>query len=118
MGKSIPLWAVAVLAVTLAASSAVLTWALTTMKIIHGTAFVEYRGDIEIVDFKFISDTEVSVTISTNISPAPACTIIISGAGISGSKTIQPGWQPPLTVTIPITGTLTEGTITIEIVES
>jgi hypothetical protein len=92
-----------------------LVWALTSLKVIRGISLVEYRGDIEIVDFRFLSDTAVAVTIRTYVSPTPACTITVSGAGISGSKSIAAGWASPMTVIIPITGTLTPGTITIEI---
>ena len=114
-GKKIPVWAVICLILVASLSSAAITWALTSMKIIRGIALVEYKGDIKVEDFKFISDDEVSVTISTTLSSTPSCTIKVSGAGISGSKTISAGWSSPYTVTIPISGTLTEGTITIEI---
>jgi len=114
-GRKVPIWSVICLILIVAVSSAAITWALTSIKIIRGIALVEYKGDIKVEDFKFISDKEVSVTISTTLSSTPACTITISGAGISGSKTISAGWSSPYTVTIPISGTLTEGTITIEI---
>jgi hypothetical protein len=103
------------LIVIVALSSATLVWALTSLKVIRGTSFVEYRGDIETIDFRFVSDTDIAVTIRTNVSPTPSCTITVSGAGISGSKSITAGWTSPMTVTIPITGTLASGTITIEI---
>lgn len=96
-------------------SMASIVWTLTSLKVIRGTAFVEYKGDIKVDDFKFVSDTEVSVTISTNLSPTPACTITISGAGISGSKIISAGWSSPYTVVIQFTGTLAGGTMIIEI---
>jgi hypothetical protein len=115
MGRQIPVWATICLIAVVALSSAMFVWALTSLKVIRGTSFVEYRGDIEIVDFKFVSDTAVAVTIRTNVSPTPSCTITVSGAGISGSKSIAAGWPSPTTVTIPITGALTSGTITIEI---
>jgi len=115
MKRQIPVWVAISLLVIVALSSTTLVWTLISLKVIRGTSFVEYRGDIEIIDFKFVSDTAVAVTIRTNISPTPSCTITISGAGISGSQSITTGWASPMTNTIPITGTLTSGTITIEI---
>jgi hypothetical protein len=115
MKKQMSIWMVVCLIVIVALSSAMLVWTLTSLKVIRGTSFVEYRGDIEIIDFKFVSDTTIVVTIRTSVSPTPSCTIIVSGAGISGSKSIAAGWTSPMTVTIPITGTLTSGTITIEV---
>ena len=115
MSKKVSLWIVIVLMSATAISSATLLWALTSLKVIHGTAVVDYRGDITIQDFKFISDTEVLVTISSSLSSKPQCTISVSGAGIFGSKSISSGWSSPLTTTLTISGALSEGTITIEV---
>ena len=113
--KKIPVWIVICLVIVSIISSAAITWALTSLKVIRGVALVEYKGDIKVEDFKFVSENEIAVTISTTLSSTPSCTIRISGAGISGSKTISAGWSSPYTVIIPFSGTLTEGTITIEI---
>jgi len=82
----IPAWSVICLVVAVAFSSAAITWALTSLKVIRGVALVEYTGDIKVEDFKFVSENEIAVTISTTLSSTPSCTIRISGAGISGSK--------------------------------
>jgi len=95
--------------------TAVSVWAITTLKTIHGTALVIYAGDITVEDFKFESDTGVLVTISTTLTSKPACIINVSGAGISGSASVSAGWSSPSTITVPITGMLTSGTITIEV---
>lgn len=115
LGKNVPMWAAICLVLITTISTASIVWTLTSLKVIRGTAFVEYKGDIRVDDFKFVSDKEVSVTISTNFSPTPACTITISGAGILGSKTISAGWSSPYTVVVPFTGTLSEGTMIIEV---
>ena len=115
MKKQISLLTVLILVSVAVSITAVSVWAITTLKTIHGTALVVYAGDITVEDFKFKSDTSVLVTISTTLASKPACIINVSGAGISGSASVSAGWSSPSTITVPITGTLTSGTITIEV---
>ena len=115
MKKQFSLLTVLVLVAIAISITAVSVWTISTLKTIHGTAFVGYADDITIEDFKFADDNTVSIIISTSLSPTPTCTIRIDGAGISGSKAVSSGWSSPYTVSVPITGTLTSGTITIEI---
>jgi len=103
--KKVPVWMAICLMVIVALSSATFVWALMSLKVIRGASFVEYKGDIKIIDFRFVSDTAIAVTIRTNISPTPSYTITVNGAGISGSQSIAAGWASPMAVIIPTAGT-------------
>jgi hypothetical protein len=115
LNKQISLVTVFILLVAAITVTAVSVWAITALKTIHGTALVIYSNDITVTDFKFVGANIVSITMSTSASPTPACTIRVSGAGISGSLAVPLGWSSPYTSDMPITGTLTTGTIVIEV---
>ena len=98
--------------------------AMPVLKTIHGTAFVRYQGDIQIVGFTFISETKVNVTLQANKTVDFGCTIWITGAGINGNAMVEADeWDPwdevtplMLTKTVEVSGELTTGTIVVEVV--
>jgi len=89
--------------------------AVPILKTIHGTAVVKYVGDVAITGFTFLNDTAVEVDLYASKTINVECTIVVSGAGISGTQTVTAGWSGPVTKVVTISGTLMAGTIVIEV---